>query len=209
MKRNKKFVVDANFIKEASNLNLTLNEFLLLLYFENSDDAVLDFDDMTEKLKISKSNLLEAFNSLLSKNVINLIMEKNKDGKRYEKISLENFYNIIKENRSKEEKKNLKEDIFTIFEKEFGKTLSSMEIEVIKSWVEKLYTEELIIAALHEAVYNGTKTIRYIDAVLHEWNKLGFKTKEDVENHMKNKNKFKKPENTAILDYNWLDDNDR
>ena len=97
MKSNKKFVVEANFIKEASNLNLTLSEFLLLLYFENSDDGILDFDLISEKLKVKKELILEAFNNLLSKNMINIVSEKNDSGKRYDKVTLDNFYNNIKE----------------------------------------------------------------------------------------------------------------
>ena len=68
--RTKRFVVDANFIKEAHNLNLSLNEFLLLLYFENSDDLILDFDKIVERLKVSQESVLEAFNNLLSKLLI-------------------------------------------------------------------------------------------------------------------------------------------
>jgi len=209
MKRNKKFVVDANFIKEAHNLNLSLDEFLLLIYFENSDESILDFDIICERLKISKESILEAFNNLLSKNIITLISEKNQEGKRYDKVSLENFYNNLIETKKKEEKGKLKEDIFTIFESEFRRPLSGIEFEIIKAWLEKLYSEELILAALKEAIYNGATNIRYIDTILHEWNKKGFKSKEDVDNHMKNKYDEKKLEETNLFEYNWLDDYDK
>ena len=209
MKRNKKFVVDANFIKEAHNLNLSLDEFSLLIYFENSDESILDFDIICERLKISKESILEAFNNLLSKNIITLISEKNQEGKRYDKVSLENFYNNLIETKKKEEKGKLKEDIFTIFESEFRRPLSGIEFEIIKAWLEKLYSEELILAALKEAIYNGATNIRYIDTILHEWNKKGFKTKEDVDNYLKNKYDDKKLEETNLFEYNWLDDYDK
>ena len=209
MRNNKRFVVEANFIKEAHKLDLTLNEFLLMLYFENSDDYILDFESITSKLKISKESILEAFNSLLSKNIINLVSEKNSDGKRYDKVLLDNFYNNIKETKKKEEKGKLKEDIFSAFEEEFRRPLSGMEFEIIKAWLEKMYSEELILAALNEAVYNGATNIRYIDTILHEWNKKGFKTKEDVDNYLNNKYDSKKLEETNLFEYNWLDDYDK
>ena len=209
MKSNKKYVVSANFIKEAHKLGLTLTEFLLLLYFENSDDYILDFDLISEKLKISKESVLESFNSLLSKNIINLISEKNKEGKRYDKVSLENFYNNISETKQKEAKGKIKEDIFTKFEAEFRRPLSGMEFEVIKAWLEKIDNEELILAALKEAVYNGATSIRYIDTILHEWDKKGLKSKEDVDNYFKNKYDEKKLEETNLFEYNWLDDYDK
>ena len=205
----KRFVVDANFIQEANKLELNLNEFLLLLYFENSDDSILDFDNIVLKLKISKESMLEAFNSLLSKNLITLISEKQSDGKRYDKVLLDNFYNNMKETKKKEAKSKLKEDIFTTFETEFRRPLSSMEFEIIKAWLEKMYDEELILAALKEAIYNGATSIRYIDTILHEWNKKGFKNKEDVDNYLKNKYDDKKIEETNLFEYNWLDDYDK
>lgn len=207
--RTKRFVVDANFIKEAHNLNLSLNEFLLLLYFENSDDLILDFDKIVEKLKVSQESVLEAFNNLLSKNLITLKSEKQTDGKRYDKVLLDNFYDNMKETKKKENASKLKEDIFSTFETEFRRPLSSMEFEVIKAWLEKMYDEELILAALKEAVYNGATNIRYIDTILHEWNKKGFKTKEDVDNYLKNKYDDKKLEETNLFEYNWLDDYDK
>ena len=206
MKSNKKFVVEANFIKEAHKLDLTLTEFLLLLYFENSDDYVLDFTDIEKKLKIDKKSILDGFNNLLGKQIISLKSEKNSEGKISDKISLDNFYNNLKESKRKEDLGKLKDNIFSIFEKEFQRPLNGMEFEIIKAWLEKLYPEELILAALREAVYNGATNIRYIDTILHEWNKKGFKTKEDIEDYMKNNYSAKKLEETNLFEYNWLED---
>ena len=68
---------------------------------------------------------------------------------------------------------------------------------------------EKAVVILEEAIYNGATNIRYIDTILHEWNKKGFKTKEDVDNHMKNKYDEKKLEETNLFEYNWLDDYDK
>ena len=209
MNNNKKFVVEANFIEEASLLNLTLHEFLLLMYFENSDDLTFDIDKISKKLKIDQNNILIAYNKLLTNKIITLKSEKDESGKRIEKVSLDGFYQKQEEKRKEENDKMLKEDIFSTFEKEFKRPLSSMEIEVIKAWLEKMYSEDLILEALKEAVYNGATTIRYIDTILYEWSKNNIKTKEDVENHLKNRYKEKKLEDTTIFDYNWLEDYDK
>ena len=209
MSNNKKYVVEANFIEEASLLNLSLHEFLLLMYFENSDDLTFDLDKISKKLKIDQNNILIAYNNLLINKIITLKSEKDESGKRIEKVSLDGFYQKQKEIRKEENDKMLKEDIFSTFEKEFKRPLSSMEIEVIKAWLEKMYSEDLILEALKEAVYNGATTIRYIDTILYEWSKNNIKTKEDVENHLKNRYKEKKLEDTTIFDYNWLEDYDK
>ena len=206
MSNNKKFVIEASFIKEAYNLKLDLGEFLLLLYFENADDLTFDVDVISKKLKMPKENIMESFNSLLSKKIINLESVKNEAGKRYDKVSLEGFYKQVEVDNKKETKENLKEDIFTKFETEFRRPLTGMEFELIKAWLEKLYSEELILKALEEAVYNGATSIRYIDTILYEWHKKGFKTKEDVDNYYKNRYENKKLEETNLLEWNWLDD---
>lgn len=209
MSNNKKFVVDANFIREACKLNLTLAEFLLLMYFENADDLTFDLDKMCEKLKIERGELLTAFNNLLSNEIISLSSEKNDQGKRFDKVCLDGFYDKLVETKKKEKKKKLKEDIFSTFEREFRRPLTGTEFEIIKAWLEKMYDEELILAALKEAVYNGATNIRYIDTILYEWQKKGIKTKEDVDNYLNNKYENKKLEETSVFDYNWLDDYDK
>lgn len=209
MGNNKKYVVEANFIKEAVELKLSLAEFLLLLYFENADELKFDLDLISKKLKIGKEEVFNAFNSLLSKKIISLTSEKNEAGKRYDKISLDGFYDDLKDNLKKENKAKLKEDIFTTFESEFRRPLTGTEFEVIKAWLEKMYNEDFILRALEDAVYNGTTNIRYIDTILYEWNKKGLKTREDVDNYFKNKREAKKIEETNVFDYNWLEDYDK
>ena len=203
MSNNKKFVVEANFIREACNLNLSLMEFLLLLYFENADDPTFDLDIISKKLKVNKDDLLNAFNSLLQKKVISLVSEKNELGKICDKISLDGFYQNLTDAKKKEENKKVKDDIFTKFEKEFRRPLNGTEFEVIKAWLEKMYNEDLILKALEEAVYNGATSIRYIDTILYEWNKKGFKTKNDVKKGMENRSNER---NIELFDYNWLDE---
>ena len=209
MGNNKKFVVEANFIREACQLNLSLTEFLLLIYFENADDLAFDLDLICNKLKIERADVLNAFNNLLSNGIITLTSEKNEAGKRFDKISIEGFYDKLRETKKKEKNQKLKEDIFSTFETEFRRPLTGTEFEIIKAWIEKMYNEEIILEALKEAVYNGATNIRYIDTILYEWNKKGLKTKEDVENYFKNRYENKKLEETNVFDYNWLDDYDK
>ena len=210
MENNKKFVVEANFIAEACRLNLSLAEFLLLIYFENCDDFSFDLEKISCKLKVDEPTILNAYNNLITNGIITLTSEKNSEGKRCDKISLDGFYEKVIETKNKEKNKKLKEDIFSKFESEFRRPLTGTEFEIIKAWLEKLYSEELILAALKEAVYNGATNIRYIDTILYEWSKKGFKTKEDVDNYMKNRGHEKESyEETNVFDYNWLEDYDK
>ena len=205
-KDNKKLVAETIFIKEALKENLSLNEFLLLLYFDNSFDLVFDIKVIAKTLNMSEDKVLDAYSSLMQKKLIKVKAEKDGYGKVIEKVSLDNFYNEIKNDTKTIEIENTKEDIFSIFEKNFGRTLSQMEYEIINAWIDKGFSEELIIEALKEVVYNGVANLRYIDKVLYEWNRKGYKTISDVNNRFKEDNNEAKLFETSILNFDWLNE---
>lgn len=63
-------------------------------------------------------------------------------------------------------------NMFTIFEREFARPLSPMECETISGWLDQdKYADELILAALKEAVFAGKLHFRYIDRILLEWSR--------------------------------------
>ena len=71
-------------------------------------------------------------------------------------------------------------NLFSLFEQELGRTISSMELELINGWLSNGTSEELVLGALREAVYNGVTSFKYIDRIIYEWEKKGFKLMEDV-----------------------------
>ena len=95
-------------------------------------------------------------------------------------------------------------DLFDSFEKEFGRTLSPMEYEIINSWVESKIDKGLIISALKEAVFNGVNNLRYIDKILYEWNKKGIKRTDDLDRKIKEEES--KEDNTELYEYDWLNE---
>ena len=132
-------------------------------------------------------------------------MEKNESGILEERINISSFYDIIfSEFLNEEENKKQDNDLFSTFEKEFGRSLSPMEYEIINSWLESKIDKELILSALKEAVFNGVNNLRYIDKILFEWNKKGIKTKEDVENNNKQFKRKNLEDKKELFDYDWL-----
>lgn len=201
---DKKYVISSMFLKNIISLNLSLNEFLLLIYLINDEDKLFDINNIIESIYLKENVTLEALNSLIEKKLISINSVKNDKGKIMEIITLDGLYTIINEQISQGLKESKKEDIFTMFEKEFGRTITAMEYEIINAWMEKDFSEEIILTALKEAVYNGVTNLRYIDKILYEWQKKGIKSAKDVDNHLINKNKNTKEK--ELFDYNWLDD---
>ncbi len=204
-KDNKKLVAETIFIKEALKLNLSLNEFLLLLYFDNSYDSIFDIALLSKTLNMSEEQILQAYGSLMAKKLIKVAAIKDGYGKVIEKVSLDNFYNEIKTEYKTKEEEIKKEDIYTIFEKEFGRTLSSMDYEIINAWIDNGFSEELVIAALKEAVYNGVPNLRYIDKVLYEWNRKGIKKPTDIKKQLESIPEAPVYE-ASIMDFDWLNE---
>ncbi len=202
--KTKKYVTNSIYIKKALELKLTLEEFLMLTYFDNDYDGFLDMDKLCENTGIKITEAYKIFNSLVSKNLITIETKKDIENRMIENVCLDNFYNMLNEEKKVIEKKQKKIDIYAIFETEFARTISSMEYEIINAWLEKGFSEELIIGALKEAVYNGVKNLRYIDKILYEWNKKGFKKMDDVNSHLTKKDE--KKDNPELFDYNWLED---
>ena len=202
----RKYVTNSIFIKKVLALKLSLEEFLMITYFDNDYNSYLDIDSLSKNIGISLDKSYEVFNSLLSKKLITIESTKDIEGRMIEKVCLDNFYAMIFEEKIEEKKIQKKTDIYSIFESEFGRTITSMEYEIINAWLEKSYTEEMIIGALKEAVYNGVNNLRYIDKILYEWSKKGFKTMNDVKSHLQNREI--KEERKELFDYNWLEDID-
>ena len=60
----------------------------------------------------------------------------------------------------------MNQNIVDVFQQEFYKVLSPIELEIINSWKEQGYTDEQIRDALKESILSGVKNFRYIEKVL-------------------------------------------
>jgi len=187
---SKDFIINSNLIKCISDLDLSLDEFLLLLYFINIS-CNLDMEDIKNKLGMSDNKIFDAFNNLVNKKYID-IKVTNKDGKVLESIELSPFYDRLVLNKKAEDTSS---DIFALYERELGRTLSSFEYEMINKWKEMKASDEVIKGALKEAILNGVTSFKYIDKIVYEWTKNGIKANSSINNTYK-----------EIEDYNWLEE---
>ncbi len=208
---SKKIVINDYLIKIALDSNLSLNEFLVLAYFDNSFSKVFEIELVSSSLGLDVNEAMEAFNSLMMKGLVSLESVKDVESRFNEVVSLDGAYKSIIGSLSEEVKKNTEGDIFRSFESELGRTMSPMELEIINGWLDIGISEDIILGALKEAIYNGVSNFRYIDKIIDTWSKKGFKTMNDVNNYLKNrkeeknKNKEISDKEQEILDYDWLD----
>lgn len=201
------FVIGEDILKTIKMNNLTLDEALLIIYFcGNNKHPEFDIEEIKSKFGMDESDAMKAFESICNKSLIKIIMQKNKEGKIEEIIDLTPLYERLATQIDEKSKKSSQDKIFNSFENEFGRPLSSMEYELINNWIKKGISEDLILAALKEAIFNGTLTLRYIDAILMEWKRKGFKSAEDANVYLKKKKQSNKKLDDTLFDYNWLED---
>ena len=207
---NKPIVIPRIIFNNYKRLNITEEELIVLIFIiDLGNKIVYNPDIFVIELNIEKYKVMEILNNLSEKKIITISVEKNSsNNKREEYISLELLYskilNLFKETKTKSIDTS---DIFSVFEKEFGRTLSPMEYEIIKGWInDEKFSYEIIVEALKEATYNNVNSLSYIERILYDWSKKGIKTKEDVIKDKSNFRNNRKKTNKEIFDYNWLED---
>ena len=202
--KGKDYIIKKEFFPLIFEYKLNLEECLLLIYFMNQDSPTFDVELINKITCISVNKILDSFTSLTNKGLINIDVIKNGNVVS-EIVNLDAIYKTMVNNINKSNKVVVNNNIFEKFEKEFSRSLSPMEYEIINDWLDKNVSEEIILGALKEATYNGVTSLRYIDKIIYDWTKKGFKTMEDVNNHLKSRNTLDKNVK-EISDYNWLDE---
>ena len=209
--KEKPIIIPKVLLRNYKKINITEEELVILICLINIGDKVPYNPSIFElELGMDKFKGMELLNTISEKGLINIKVENNKSGKKQEYIYLDFLYNkllntMIDQTENDNAKGTKENDIFSLFEQELGRTISSMEIEIIKEWLQDGYEEELIKEALKEAIYNDVRNLKYIDKILYNWRMKGIKNKNDVLKSKRNKKIDSKPI-TPIYDYNWLED---
>ena len=190
-------------------LNITEEELIVVISILNlGDKIVYDPNFFTKEIDMDKYKAMQLITDLAEKGIIELKVENNTSGKKEDYIYLEPLYNKMLNLLIDLElgtNKVIDSNIFAAFEQELGRTISAMEVEIIKEWLHDGISVELIKEALKEAILNNVRNLKYIERILFSWRQKGFKTKEDI---LKDKKNFRKPVKKVeqIYDYNWLED---
>ena len=205
--REKPIILPRYLFNYYLRLGITSEEFIIFIFIiDKGDKIVYNPEAISLALGMDKYKVMEILNNLNEKKIITITVEKS-EGKSEEYISLDMLYKKITNLLiDKQEETTLdNSDIFSIFENEFGRTISSMECQIIKSWIDDNFSHELIMEALKEAIYNGVTSLRYIEKILYDWRKKGYKNKQDVI-AAKKKYQDSKKEVKDVFYYDWLND---
>ena len=148
--------------------------------------------------------------------------------KRSQKVPPSNartYNNKTRKDKEKEEDKEINKEInkegeiirsitttniYEYLEQSFGRTISSIEIEKLDSWV-KEFNEEIVQHAIDCSVLNNVKKFSYVEATLRNWKAQQYKTIEEIkenEDRFYNRGNIEIDKSMMLFDYNWLEDTD-
>ncbi|OUQ07436.1 DNA replication protein DnaD [Erysipelatoclostridium sp. An15] len=157
-------------VLKAKELGLDGNEchILLLIYALKEASVRLITPAMLQNYSLlSTHDLNKVLQSLLSKKFI-----YNRSGA----ISLNHLEERLLQEKNEEEPEEAI-SLVSIFEEQFGRALSPIELNILREWKESNYDDEMIVKALKEAVKSQVLNFRYIEGILHNWAKNGVKTR--------------------------------
>ncbi len=197
-------IIPSILLKYYKELKLNEKELIFLSFLmQKGEKIVFDIELFNKELNFDIPQIMENVSSLSEKKLLNMSVEKNKQGMMMEYLDINMLYNKLLNFLLEEKEEKAESNIYEIIEKEFGRTISPIEYETIKGWLDSNIEEELIQEALKEAILNGVNNLKYIDKILYEWNKKGYKKPNDIK-----RKKDQKEEKVDLFDYDWLEDNE-
>ena len=184
-------------------LNLSNDELVLILQLKSYMDQGNYFpkmENIAENMNMTEQNVFKAVHQLIQKKVLTIETTNDEEGISQDAYSLnmlwERIIILMKQEKSDQaiEKEEAEEkNLYSMFEAEFGRPLSPIEIETLVAWIENdKYSSELIQLALREAVLSQVYNFKYIDRILLNWEKKNIRTKEQVEKEIKKYRDFGK-----------------
>lgn len=143
-------------LENQAALKLTVDQLVMLLMIDylNQQHEIITLELLAERLAVEPSVADTQIQDLMRKSYLTISVDQGRvifdiDG--------------IFENGILYEHVN--EDIFKVFETEFGRLLSQNELQTLNAWLNQ-YDEEMIVDALRNAVIYKKVSMKYINSIL-------------------------------------------
>ena len=206
-------------LQNYRKLQLTADECLLIAWLMQrhpEESFVLNIRETCQQFGVDERQLFSIIQHLMDRQVLEIKQREAQDGKKVDYYSfkplLRQLEVLFKQNSFSVEKMSKKDvNVLTLIEQEFNRQLSGFEIEMISGWIHNdKYPQELIVAALKEAVLNQAHNVKYIYRILLAWKNKGIQSAQQLaasETRSKNDQVDVKPNETASQSVplvNWV-----
>ncbi|MBY0077168.1 DnaD domain-containing protein [Priestia aryabhattai] len=209
-----------------SDLGMNETEFMTLMHIYVSIEGGEGFptpNELAAKMSISSAVCMDTLRALIQRGFLSIEQDQQQNALICERYSLKPLWeklihHMMQETREVEKSEEEQEELnlYTMFEKEFGRALSPFECETLAMWIDQDHHDPIIIkAALRESVMSGKLNFRYIDRILFEWKKNGIQTIDQARKHSQKFRQNQQPKKlssvnpsqstSAIPFFNWLE----
>jgi DNA replication protein len=136
------------------------------------DISIISPKKLSESLSISTTTTQKRLNNLIDKEFVRVELVKGANGKEREQYNLDLIYEKIvmidfNERKGENKHKDSEKELVELFEGEFRKPLSVLDIQTITKWLnDDHYTFQEIKDALFIAVKARKLSIKYVDGIL-------------------------------------------
>jgi DNA replication protein len=184
---------------EYKRIGLSEQEVMLLIHIllfqEKEQKPFPSVGELAERMNLNAGQILNMIEQLVRGGFLGIEQVVNENGVRSECYSLGPLLTqlaasfVDREEKERTERQVEDEEysrLFHLFEREFGRTLSPMECQMLAQWLdEDGHSAELVEAALREAVFCGKTSFRYIDRILLEWQRQRIRTADEAAEYSK------------------------
>lgn len=175
-------------------LGMTTAQLVLYLEFKSYQDrgnANPDVRQIAKNLGTSEVQVFDQLHQMITSGLADQQMQRQSDGKEEAVYDFSPLINRIalfdqqeKAAVSEKETANDRMQTFNQLEAEFGRPLSSMEMQIVNDWLDKdNYNTTMIKLALRQAVLNSALNLNYMERILQSWDRQGLRTQRDIEEH--------------------------
>ena len=214
-------VVPTQLLKNYHQLKINETELVVLLQihrYRTEGNGFPTPEELASHLSISAQECSRVLRTLIQKRLMTIEQNHNEQRVLNESYSLEPLWEKLFSSTPSRptSEPTYDENIFPLFEQEFGRPLSPFEIETINIWLdEEEQSPALIKAALREAVLMSKLNFKYIDRILREWKRKGVRTVEQAREQGKQFRQGQQATKTQSqnskkrdisLYYNWLEE---
>lgn len=181
-------------VHRYKQIGMTTAQLVLYLQFKSYQDRGTmnpDVRVIAKNLGTSENQVFNQLHQMMTNKLVKQGMRKLPDGKEdaiYDFTPLLNKLALLEDQATaatqEEETQNNRQQVFAKLESEFGRPLSSMELQIVNDWLDKdNYSAAMIELALRQAVMNSALNLKYMERILQSWDHQGLRTKHDIEEH--------------------------
>lgn len=161
-------------LSKYAKLKLNEKEFIILLQLIKNNKLIssLDLEELKKTTGFTLDDISITLDSLLKKEYISLEITVIRN-RECEIVKIDDTFKKLEavlDDEKQEVKVKMNKDeiklVIETLEKEFGRLLSPLELEIVKEWFSNKIDCDDILYAIKEAVKNNRCTLKYIDGII-------------------------------------------